>query len=174
MVFILLNALIWFVSVPDALGQCEPLRVPQCLQMPWNSTRMPNVLMHRNQMEVSEMFDKFAEDRQCKSKLVLCSLLAPVCTNVESEEGDPIVLLPCLSFCLRLCPNLHECRSLLRDASTCFQPPEDDILTTDQSLSFDERPNNLQLSSNSIKEHQKFLLVMSSLTLISSAITLSS
>ncbi|XP_076321433.1 secreted frizzled-related protein 3-like isoform X1 [Tachypleus tridentatus] len=80
---------------------CEPVEIPMCLNMPYNMTRMPNLMHHstqENAMLASEQFEVLVKTR-CSPYLpfFLCSLYAPICTMEFSIEAIP----PCRSVCER-------------------------------------------------------------------------
>ncbi len=38
----------------DAIGPCEPVTIPMCLYLPYNSTLFPNLLGHENQAKTNQ------------------------------------------------------------------------------------------------------------------------
>ncbi|XP_013792953.2 secreted frizzled-related protein 3-like [Limulus polyphemus] len=80
---------------------CEPVEIPMCLNMPYNMTRMPNLMHHstqENAMLASEQFEVLVKTK-CSPYLpfFLCSLYAPICTMEFPIEVIP----PCRSVCER-------------------------------------------------------------------------
>ncbi|XP_043223641.1 frizzled-10-like [Amphibalanus amphitrite] len=66
--------------------KCEPITVSLCRDMPYNVTRMPNLLEHETQEEAAAMLQQFVPlvDSHCSSRLkfFLCSLFAPMCSEM--------------------------------------------------------------------------------------------
>lgn len=97
--------------VSASSGHCEPVRIPLCRDMPYNRTRMPNLLHHstqENAVLAVEQYELLAKTR-CSAMLVfyLCSVYAPICTGMEFQtEAVP----PCRSVCQRV---RHDCEPLL-------------------------------------------------------------
>lgn len=79
-------------------SKCEPLTLPMCKGLPYNTTIMPNLLNHHSQeeagMEVHQFFPIL--EVQCSPDLhfFLCSLYVPVCTILDRP------LPPCRHLCL--------------------------------------------------------------------------
>lgn len=83
----------------DRLEQCEPIKIPQCRSMPYNMTRMPNLLHHSSQENARLAFEQFEMllNKNCSEALLffLCSIYVPICT--VSFQPDPIP--PCKGVC---------------------------------------------------------------------------
>lgn len=81
--------------------QCERITIPMCQEMPYNTTRMPNLLGHFSQGEAAIKVHEFMPlvGIGCSQHLrfFLCSLYAPLCTTVV---GTPIP--SCRSLCLEV------------------------------------------------------------------------
>ncbi|XP_069133018.1 secreted frizzled-related protein 3-like [Argopecten irradians] len=80
---------------------CEPIQIPMCQGMPYNMTRMPNLLHHSSQENAKlsiEQFEKLIE-KNCSDVLLffLCGMYAPICTVNFQPEPIP----PCWSVCNR-------------------------------------------------------------------------
>ncbi|XP_052234928.1 frizzled-7-A-like [Dreissena polymorpha] len=86
-------------SKEKSVGRCEPIKVPMCQGLPYNETRMPNLLNHTNQEDAGLEYHQFAPlvKLQCSKhlQLFLCTLYAPMCT----EHADSIP--PCRSLCVK-------------------------------------------------------------------------
>ncbi|XP_076450234.1 secreted frizzled-related protein 3-like [Babylonia areolata] len=83
------------------LDTCEPIGIPRCRAMPYNMTRMPNLLHHSTQENARLAFDQFHVllDRNCSEVLLflLCAMYAPICTVAFQPEPIP----PCRGVCER-------------------------------------------------------------------------
>ena len=78
---------------------CEPILIPMCQHMPYNMTRMPNLLQHSSQEDARYLIQQFEDlvDQKCSDVLLfyLCAMYAPICTvNFQSEP-----IPPCRSVC---------------------------------------------------------------------------
>nr|XP_045591910.1 secreted frizzled-related protein 3-like [Procambarus clarkii] len=79
--------------------QCEEIKIPMCQKMPYNLTRLPNLLHHSSQENAQlaiEQFELLGWTR-CSDQLqfFLCSMYAPICTLGFVSEAIP----PCRSVC---------------------------------------------------------------------------
>ncbi|XP_064104974.1 uncharacterized protein LOC135214531 [Macrobrachium nipponense] len=87
------------VSLPSAGGLCEPISVPLCEDLPYNTTTMPNFFNHSTQSEASADIRQYKHltTLECSPdfRLFLCSLYFPKC-----PESGTIHLLPCRDICL--------------------------------------------------------------------------
>jgi hypothetical protein len=116
---------------------CEPIRIPLCHSMPYNMTRMPNLLHHSTQKNAALAIEQFEilVNQSCSDVLLfyLCAMYAPICT----VEFQPEAIPPCQSVCERArqgCePLMNEynvswpvsldCRGLPRyDRGVCVSP----------------------------------------------------
>lgn len=79
-------------------SKCERITIPMCQDMPYNLTRMPNLLGHKDQSEAAIQVHEFIPlvEIGCSKnlKFFLCSLYAPMCT----EQID-IPIPSCQSIC---------------------------------------------------------------------------
>ncbi|KAK7934233.1 hypothetical protein WMY93_005129 [Mugilogobius chulae] len=79
-------------------GRCQHITIPQCKDIGYNMTRMPNLMGHDDQKEASIKLQEFAPLIQygCHShlKFFLCSLYAPMCTE---QVSNPI--FACRAMC---------------------------------------------------------------------------
>jgi len=79
-------------------GRCEPIELPLCKNITYNTTIMPNLLGHTTQeeagLEVNQFFPLVKVQCSPHLQLFLCSVYAPVCTILERP------LAPCRSLCL--------------------------------------------------------------------------
>ena len=80
---------------------CEPIDIPICKRMPYNMTRMPNLLHHSSQENAKLAIEQFQQliDQNCSDVLqfFLCAMYAPICTVNFQHEPIP----PCRSVCER-------------------------------------------------------------------------
>ncbi|CAG2163508.1 unnamed protein product [Oppiella nova] len=79
-------------------SKCERITIPMCQDMPYNLTRMPNLMGHKDQSEAAIQVHEFIPlvEIGCSKnlKFFLCSLYAPMCT----EQID-IPIPSCQSIC---------------------------------------------------------------------------
>lgn len=78
---------------------CEPIKIPMCQDMPYNMTRMPNLLHHSTQENAELAIDQFEIllEQNCSDILLfyLCAMYAPICT----VEFQPDAIPPCKGVC---------------------------------------------------------------------------
>ncbi|XP_078661136.1 secreted frizzled-related protein 3-like isoform X3 [Branchiostoma floridae x Branchiostoma belcheri] len=81
---------------------CEPITIPMCKKMPWNMTRMPNLLHHSTQENAKLAIEQYESlvnyTPSCSPDLLLfflCSMYAPICTLEFSQEP----IRPCKKVC---------------------------------------------------------------------------
>uniref|UniRef100_UPI00358E4B95 frizzled-3-like n=2 Tax=Myxine glutinosa TaxID=7769 RepID=UPI00358E4B95 len=95
---------------------CEPLTLRMCLDMPYNLTRMPNILGHYDQHSAGQAMEAFHPlvNLDCHPGLrsFLCSAFAPTCVDpgLGGAEEVPIPR-PCQQTCLQVtaaCSNLQQ------------------------------------------------------------------
>ena len=83
---------------PRKSSKCERITIPMCQDMPYNLTRMPNLMGHKDQSEAAIQVHEFIPlvEIGCSKnlKFFLCSLYAPMCT----EQID-IPIPSCQSIC---------------------------------------------------------------------------
>ena len=91
---------IWALSLvlpSQAQGICEPLTVPLCQGLEYNTTIFPNMLNHTSQAEAAlEVLQFFPLVKVGCSKdlaFFLCSVYAPICTVLNTPVP------PCRSLC---------------------------------------------------------------------------
>ncbi|CAL4122163.1 unnamed protein product [Meganyctiphanes norvegica] len=101
---------------------CERITVPMCKEMPYNKTRMPNLLGHFTQNEAAIHVHEFMPmvNLGCSKYLrfFLCSLYAPMCTTVS---GTDIPSIPsCKSICLEV---KSTCLPLLQSLNYTWPAP---------------------------------------------------
>ncbi|KAK7071108.1 hypothetical protein SK128_012839, partial [Halocaridina rubra] len=76
---------------------CQPITIPECQNISYNMTIMPNFFNHSSQERAScamqEMLSHFKYECSPDLKFFLCTLYAPVCTILD------IPLPPCRTFC---------------------------------------------------------------------------
>lgn len=94
----------WAVSLVGMVqGQfgpeCEDIKIPMCQNMPYNRTRLPNLLHHSTQENAQLAMGQFdlLGLTKCSDQLefFLCSMYAPICTVGFVSEAIP----PCRSVC---------------------------------------------------------------------------
>ena len=89
-------------------GRCEPITIPICREIPYNTTIFPNLMGHTNQddanNEVYQYFPLVKVNCSADILLFLCSMYAPVCTILERP------LQPCRS----LCESARQCEKLMQ------------------------------------------------------------
>lgn len=80
---------------------CEPIDIPMCKHMPYNMTRMPNLLHQSSQENAKLAIEQYQLliDQNCSDVLqfFLCAMYAPICTVNFQHEPIP----PCRSVCER-------------------------------------------------------------------------
>ncbi|XP_064101578.1 frizzled-9-like isoform X1 [Macrobrachium nipponense] len=88
-------------SLGIGLRKCERITIPMCMEMPYNTTRMPNFLGHFSQAEAAIQVHEFMPlvDIGCSHflRFFLCSLYAPMCTPVVGTA-----IPSCRSICLEV------------------------------------------------------------------------
>ena len=89
-------------------GKCEPITVPMCRQMPYNSTSMPNQFNHYTQQEAAMEAHQFwaLVEINCSPDLrfLLCSMYTPICMPATGGSGGShgaATIRACRSVCLR-------------------------------------------------------------------------
>lgn len=96
-------------SVPNT---CQPIRIPLCKSLPYNMTRLPNLLYHYTQESVAASVDnveiRTLINTSCSDALVflLCVYHLPICT-----KGFDLPIPPCRSVCNKV---KRECTPTLR------------------------------------------------------------
>ncbi|XP_071510578.1 secreted frizzled-related protein 3-like [Diadema antillarum] len=79
--------------------ECQPVELPMCHGMPYNLTRMPNLLHHSTQENAKLAIEQFLPlvETNCNTNLTffLCAIYAPICTVGFMEDPVP----PCKSLC---------------------------------------------------------------------------
>lgn len=82
----------------DLNEKCKKITVPFCIDVPYNTTVMPNSLGHSNQeeagLEVHQFFPLMKINCSPDLKLFMCSVYVPVCTILDKPVP------PCRSLCL--------------------------------------------------------------------------
>lgn len=82
-------------SVSD---NCELITVKFCKSMPYNYTKLPNSLNHRNQDSIDKLLNHFDPliQIECSENLqkFLCSLYVPICNDLDK------FILPCRDLCM--------------------------------------------------------------------------
>ncbi|KAI0977786.1 hypothetical protein GJ496_010156 [Pomphorhynchus laevis] len=129
--------------------KCQRIELSDCKEMPWNLTRMPNLLNQASQklanlqLQSPEFRRLFNSNCSDSIRQLLCALSAPFCI-----EGR--IISPCQSFCLAVADQckfkstLIDC-SRLSNEQPCLQLNQNDIFYS----MFANKPvrNNLQCSN---------------------------
>ena len=138
-VWIIFIAVVCFCGCPVSgfstnYGKCERITIAMCVDMKYNTTKMPNMLGHNTQNEAFMEFQQFLPLVQVKCspllKFFLCSLYAPMCT----EQVDEVLIIPA---CRSLCEDVKDkCEPILQrfefewpSMLDCNKLPEKDILS---------------------------------------------
>ncbi|KAL3284713.1 hypothetical protein HHI36_018861 [Cryptolaemus montrouzieri] len=94
------SSIISHLDPTDQEGKCEPITIPMCLGIGYNSTRMPNELNHESQEEAGMEVHQFWPLVQIKCapelKFFLCSMYVPICLSAYQKP-----LPPCRGLCQR-------------------------------------------------------------------------
>uniref|UniRef100_A0A182SHB3 FZ domain-containing protein n=1 Tax=Anopheles maculatus TaxID=74869 RepID=A0A182SHB3_9DIPT len=89
-------------------SRCEPITIPFCAGIPYNSTKMPNRFGHTRQeeaaLEVHQYVPLVKIDCSPDLKFFLCVLYAPICTFL-AEPLPP---------CRCLCESARACESIMK------------------------------------------------------------
>ena len=87
-------------------NRCERITIPLCSHLRYNMTRMPNLVGHQNQKDAAMQVHEFLPLVQvgCSKYLrfFLCSLYAPMCTDMQQTGEESIVVPACRSMCLEV------------------------------------------------------------------------
>ncbi|CAD6190876.1 unnamed protein product [Caenorhabditis auriculariae] len=109
--------------------KCEPITIPMCKNLEYNSTVFPNLLGHQTQSDAFPAITQFNPLIKVKCsediRLFLCTVYAPVCTVLEKP------IQPCRELCLSA---KNGCESLMKkfgfkwpDQLDCNKFPVDDL-----------------------------------------------
>ncbi|XP_063598949.1 uncharacterized protein LOC134775395 [Penaeus indicus] len=110
-------------------SKCEPLSVPLCKSMSYNQTIFPNLLSHTSQAEAARELEQFIPLLRSKCsphlELFLCSMYAPVCSNLDKP------IPPCRNLCVTL---RRDCADTIRglglsssDIFECERYPSENV-----------------------------------------------
>ena len=84
---------------PTPATRCQPIELDMCKAMPYNLTKMPNLLHHSTQGNANLALEPYQQlvDTGCSRHLVffLCSVFAPMCNDHFRQEAIP----PCRDVC---------------------------------------------------------------------------
>ncbi|XP_035894039.1 frizzled isoform X2 [Anopheles stephensi] len=87
-------------------GRCEPITIPFCAGIPYNSTKMPNRFGHTRQEEAALDVHQYVPlvkiDCSPDLKFFLCVLYAPICTFL----AEPLPPCRCLCESARACETI--------------------------------------------------------------------
>ncbi|KAL9950472.1 hypothetical protein ACROYT_G042970 [Oculina patagonica] len=116
------------ISPTTKNNTCEPLTIPLCQGIGYNSTMFPNILNHKTQKEAAFVVRQFSSLVKvgCSDDLAffLCSVYAPVCTVLQTPVP------PCRSLCYSARRGCEDLISLFRfrrtwpDSLNCDRFPE--------------------------------------------------
>ncbi|KAL7642068.1 UNVERIFIED_CONTAM: hypothetical protein RMT77_007942 [Armadillidium vulgare] len=162
--------LIFLVNFLNVYGQyhgkkfeCSPIIIPMCLDIPYNTTRMPNLLQHGTQEEAAITAHEFKPlvNIKCSPyvRFFICSVFAPMCT-----EKVPYGLTSCRSVCTAVkegcLPVLENLNFTWPQFLVCESFPEEGLCMTPPELKH-------HIAGSSSKDVQKiptFLHTPNSLT----------
>ncbi|CAH8653922.1 unnamed protein product [Dicrocoelium dendriticum] len=112
---------------------CEPIRIKDCQDLPYNITIFPNDMGQSTQEEAGQEISQFAPlvNIRCSHslKLFLCSLYFPVCTGLKKP------LPPCRSLCEQ---NKRVCEPVMREFNYEWPPVMDCARFPEDSLCISE------------------------------------
>ena len=132
-------------------SRCEEIKIPFCKGLGYNTTIFPNNLAHDTQDEAKTSANEFTTlvESQCSPEiaLFLCSLFAPVCTQMHKA------LPPCRS----LCKNAREgCEGLMNKFGfvwpqrfECTQFPNDGLCIGRNASNPNQQTQNLKPGKSS-------------------------
>lgn len=107
-------------------GRCQHITIPQCKDIGYNMTRMPNLMGHDDQKEAAIKLQEFATLIQfgCHSHLrfFLCSLYAPMCTEQVSNP-IPACRVMCEQVKLKCSPILEHFNFPWPESLDCSRLP---------------------------------------------------
>ncbi|XP_075813479.1 frizzled-10 [Microtus pennsylvanicus] len=122
-------------------GKCQPVEIPMCKDIGYNTTRMPNLMGHENQREAAIQLHEFAPlvEYGCHSHLrfFLCSLYAPMCTEQVSTP-IPACRIMCEQARLKCSPIMEQFKFKWPDSLDCSKLPN----KNDPNYLCMEAPNN--------------------------------
>lgn len=130
--------------------KCEKITIPMCQDMPYNLTRMPNLMNHVDQAEAAINVHEFVPlvEINCSKhlKFFLCSLYAPMCT----EQVD-VPIPSCQSICEKVkegcLPFLKQFNFDWPSALNCSRlpVPEDGLCMESPDVTEDRRQKSQEL-----------------------------
>ncbi|XP_078451647.1 frizzled-9-like [Lampetra fluviatilis] len=107
-------------------GRCQPIVIPMCLGIGYNTTRLPNSLGHEEQQEAAIKLHEFAPlvEYGCHVHLrfFLCSVYAPMCSEQVSQP-IPACRPMCRAVRQRCAPVLEQFGFGWPDALDCARLP---------------------------------------------------
>ena len=132
-------------------GRCEPVTIPMCLDMRYNMTRMPNLVGHSNQKDAAIQVHEFIPLVQigCSRflKFFLCSLYAPMCTELVDSEA--LIIMACRSMCLEV---KSKCEPILQR----FNFPWPSMLACENLPEKSDARNKLCMEAPSVTDEPEF------------------
>ncbi|KAK6171519.1 hypothetical protein SNE40_019693 [Patella caerulea] len=130
--------------------RCEPITIPMCKDMKYNTTRMPNLVGHMNQKDAAIQVHEFLPLVQigCSRllKFFLCSLYAPMCTELVDET---IIIPACKSMCLEV---KSKCEPILQR----FDFPWPKILSCDKLPEKSDPKDKLCMEAPNVTEEPDY------------------
>ncbi|CAJ0593243.1 unnamed protein product [Cylicocyclus nassatus] len=133
--------------------KCVPLTIPMCMDLPYNTTVYPNLLNHQTQADAEIAINQFNPLVKVKCsediKLFLCTVYAPVCTQLEKP------IQPCRDLCLSA---KNGCESLMikfgfrwPEQLDCNHFPAEGICVGENKTSSTPTPNRSHSSSGDLE-----------------------
>ncbi|XP_060517028.1 frizzled-2 [Cylas formicarius] len=121
--------------------KCQPITIPFCSGIRYNTTIMPNLLGHTTQedagLEVHQYFPLVKVNCSADLQIFLCSVFVPVCTILDHP------LPPCRSLCL----SAKQCENVMKKFG--FDWPE--------NLNCDNYPDNTESDALCVGENKTTL-----------------
>ena len=107
-------------------SKCEPITIPMCQDVPYNYTRMPNLMGHQDQAAAAIEVHEFKPlvEMGCSRylKFFLCSIYAPMCAD-QVDLPIPACQTLCLEVKNRCAPVLKSLNFPWPEALECDKLP---------------------------------------------------
>merc|ERR1711892_271375 len=107
-------------------SKCEPITIPMCQDVPYNFTRMPNLMGHQDQAAAAIEVHEFKPlvEMGCSKylKFFLCSIYAPMCAD-QVDLPIPACQTLCLEVKNRCAPVLKSLNFPWPEALECDKLP---------------------------------------------------
>ncbi|XP_067929582.1 secreted frizzled-related protein 4-like [Watersipora subatra] len=133
-------------------SQCEPIRIPMCMSMPWNLTHMPNFMEQSSQqnaqLKIEEYQPLVLDNCSQHLQFFLCALFAPICMNNFHDNPIP----PCQEVCEEV---KSDCEPVISEKYNKTWPADIDCSTFPRySNEVCIDPQAIQLEPPSIAENE--------------------